>query len=82
MNTTLEKRKINLVRDFLSIDNKDTVTKIELLLQEEKVRIYEEKISKRLTQNEINLMLDKAEDDFKNGRFITSEELLKKAENW
>lgn len=82
MNTTLEKRKINLVRDFLSIDNKETIAKIELLLKEEKIRIYEEKISKKLTHKEINQMLDKAEDDFINGRVITVEELLKKVENW
>jgi predicted transcriptional regulator len=52
------------------------------LLSQEKARIYEESISKKLTHKELNNMLDKAEDDFKNGKIITTEELLKKVENW
>jgi DNA polymerase III delta prime subunit len=82
MNSTLDKRKINLVQNFLALDNKETISKVEILLNEEKMRIYEESISKKMTHKELNLMLDKAEDDFKNGRIITTEELLKKVENW
>ncbi len=82
MNSTLDKRKINLVQNFLALDNKETISKVEILLNEEKMRIYEESISKKMTHKELNLMLDKAEDDFKNGRIITTEELLKKVGNW
>ena len=82
MKTTLEKRKINLVQDFLNLDNPETISKVEVLLSQEKARIYEESISKKLTHKELNNMLDKAEEDFKNGRIITTEELLKKVENW
>ncbi|RTY99926.1 hypothetical protein EKM02_09110 [Flavobacterium sp. RSP49] len=82
MKTTLEKRKINLVQNFLNLDNPETISKVEVLLSQEKVRIYEESISKKLMYQELNTLLDKAEDDFKNGRIITTEELLKKVENW
>lgn len=82
MKTTLEKRKINLVQNFLALDNIETISKVEVLLNEEKARIYEESISKKMTHQELSNMLDKAEDDFKNGRIITAEELLKKVENW
>ncbi|RTY85892.1 hypothetical protein [Flavobacterium sp. RSP15] len=82
MKTTLEKRKINLVQNFLNLDNPETISKVEVLLSQEKVRIYEESISKKLMHQELNTLLDKAEDDFKNGRIITTEELLKKVENW
>ena len=37
---------------------------------------------KKMTHKELSLRLDKAEDDFKNGRIISTEELLKKIENW
>lgn len=82
MKVTLETRKINLIQNFLALDNKETITKVEVLLHQEKARLYEESISKKMTNEELNEMLDKAEDDFKNGRFITSDELLKRAENW
>ena len=82
MNSTLDKRKINLVQNFLALDNNETISKVENLLNEEKMRIYEESISKKITHKELSAMLDKAEDDFKNGRIKSTEELLKKVENW
>jgi DNA polymerase III delta prime subunit len=82
MNSTLDKRKINLVQSFLALDNKETISKVENLLNEERIRIYEESILKKMTHKELGAMLDKAEDDFKNGRIISTEELLKKVENW
>jgi hypothetical protein len=82
MNSTLDKRKINLVQSFLDLDNKETISKVENLLNEERIRIYEESILKKMTHKELGTMLDKAEDDFKNGRIISTEELLKKVENW
>jgi hypothetical protein len=82
MKVTLETRKINLIQNFLALDNNETIAKVEVLLHQEKARLYEESISKKMTHEELNEILDKAEDDFKNGRFITSDELLKRAENW
>jgi hypothetical protein len=37
---------------------------------------------KPVTMNEFNQMIEKAEDDVKNGRVIEAIELLKKVEKW
>ncbi|TRX39746.1 hypothetical protein [Flavobacterium restrictum] len=82
MKTTLATRKINLVQNFLALDNQETIAKVEVLLDAEKARIYEESISKRIAHQELNEMLDKAEDDFKNGKVISAAQLLEKMKSW
>jgi DNA polymerase III delta prime subunit len=82
MNSTLDKRKINLVQNFLALDNKETISKVENLLNEEKMRIYEESISKKMTHSELAQMLEQAERDFENGDFCTTEELKTKMKSW
>lgn len=82
MKTTLATRKINLVQNFLALDNQETIAKVEVLLDAEKARIYEESISKRIAHQELNEMLDKAEDDFKNEKVISAAQLLEKMKSW
>ena len=82
MNATLDKRKINLVQTVLALDNKETISKVENLLNEERIRIYEESISKKLTHEELNAMLEQADRDFENGDFHTSEELKTMMKSW
>ena len=82
MNATLDKRKINLVQNFLALDNKETISKIENLLNEERVRIYEESISKKMTHSELGKLLEQSEKDFENGDFYTSEEMKAFIDTW
>jgi DNA polymerase III delta prime subunit len=82
MNATLDKRKINLVQNFLALDNKETISKVENLLNEEKMRIYEESISKKMTHSELAQMLEQADRDFENGDFCTTEELRTMMKIW
>jgi arsenate reductase-like glutaredoxin family protein len=82
MNSTLDKRKINLVQSFLALDNKETISKVENLLNEEKIRIYEESISKKMTHSELSKLLEQSERDFENGDFHTIEEVKSIMKNW
>jgi hypothetical protein len=82
MKTTLEARKINLVQNFLALDNQETIAKVEILLKEEKTRIYEESIFKRMTHSEFGKLLEQSEKEFDNGDFYSIEEMKKEIENW
>jgi DNA polymerase III delta prime subunit len=82
MNSTLDKRKINLVQNFLALDNKETISKVENLLNEEKLRIYEESISKKMTHFELSKLLEQSEKDFENGDFHTIEEVKSIMKKW
>jgi hypothetical protein len=82
MKSTLEKRKINLVQNFLALDNQETITKVEILLNQEKARIYEESISKKMTYSELEKLLKPSESDFENGDFYSIEEMKSQIKNW
>ncbi|MFE3868997.1 hypothetical protein ACFX5E_13085 [Flavobacterium sp. LS2P90] len=82
MKTTLEKRKINLVQNFLALDNTETISKVEVLLKEEKARIYEESISKKMTHSELGKLLEQSEKDFENGDFNSISEVKSMMKNW
>lgn len=82
MKTTLEKRKINLVQNFLNLDNTETISKIEVLLNEEKARLYEESLSKKMTHAELGKLLEQSEKDFENGDFHSISEVKSMMKNW
>jgi hypothetical protein len=74
-------RKLNFVQEFLRISDEDLVEKLEKLLRTERKKMVDKEI-KPMTMNEFNQMIEKAEDDVKNGRVIEVRELLKKVEKW
>lgn len=74
-------RKLNFVQEFLRISDEDLIDKLEKLLRTERKKMRDKEI-KPMTMNEFNQMIEKAEDDVKNGRVIEARELLKKVEKW
>jgi peptide subunit release factor 1 (eRF1) len=74
-------RKLNFVQEFLRISDEDLVDKLERFLRTERKKRVDKDI-KPMTMNEFNQMIEKAEDDVKNGRLIEARELLKKVEKW
>ena len=63
----IQARKLHFVQEFLRVADDDLVTKLEKLLQyERKMKLKEDLNS--LTLNEFNEIVEKSEDDFKNGR--------------
>jgi len=74
-------RKLNFVQEFLRISDEDLVDKLERFLKTERKKRVDKEI-KPMTMNEFNQMIEKSEDDVKNGRVIEARELLKKVEKW
>jgi hypothetical protein len=74
-------RKLNFVQEFLRISDEDLVDKLERFLRTERKKRVDKDI-KPMTMNEFDQMIEKAEDDVKNGRVIEARELLKKVEKW
>jgi len=71
----IQARKIHFVREFLQVTDDQLVTKLENLLRIERVK----KLSKELhpmSLNELNEIIEKSEDDLKNGRAIEARILL------
>jgi hypothetical protein len=74
-------RKLNLVQEFLRISDEDLVDKLEKFLRNERKKRVDKDI-KPMTMNEFNQMIEKAEEDVKNGRVIEARELQNKVEKW
>lgn len=74
-------RKIRFVQEFLRITDEEIIGKLEQLLGSERKK----KLSKELdplTVDEFNKRIDQSEDDFREGRFTETKDLLKSIETW
>ncbi|MWB93412.1 hypothetical protein GON26_03500 [Flavobacterium sp. GA093] len=75
----LQTRKIAFVQEFLKLQSEEVITQLENLLHKKNSRIIAEEISfEPMSIEEFNTRIDKSEQDFKNGKFKTSEQLLAK----
>ncbi len=77
----LQTRKITFVRDFLTIQNEDVVTRLENYLKKEKIELFNNNSKSKtdsilIEENELALM------DIKNGKFINVHKLIEKAKQW
>jgi len=71
----LQTRKIEFIQKFLKLQSEEEISQFENLLK--KKSITDDTI-KPMSITELNSRIDKAEEDFKNGKFKTSSELLSK----
>ncbi|MFY0672249.1 MAG: hypothetical protein JXQ87_02515 [Bacteroidia bacterium] len=69
---TIQDRKITLIEKFLKINDEQLIKQIEELVSAEEDDFIP------FSVEELNERIEKSEDDFRNGRFKTSRELLKK----
>ena len=69
----LQTRKIEFVQEFLKLQSEELISQFENLLKKK----AQTKI-KPMSVIELNSRIDKSENDFKNGKFKTSSELLSK----
>lgn len=69
--------KIQLAQDILNLDDQELLSDIEKILQQSRAKKYEENLSSFSLQ-EMNDRIDRAEEEISNGKYKTSEELLKK----
>jgi hypothetical protein len=76
----IEARKLSLIQEFLSIQNESFIVKLEKLISKEKKTTNVE--FKPFTLEEFNNRIEKSLDDFKNGRTINNDDLLKEIDTW
>ena len=75
----LEARKIEFVKEFLSVESEDVISHLENILKNNNPNVVKNSF-KPMTKEELNKRIDQSEEDFKKNRFKTSEELLRKFE--
>lgn len=73
----IQTRKIKFVQKFLKLQNEELISKFENLMK----KTREVEMNKELhpfTEKELNERIAKSEDDFKHGRYKSTDELLAK----
>ena len=74
-------RKLRFVQEFLRIADEEILFKLEQLLGAERKKKMNKQIAP-LTIDEFNDRIDQSEEDFKEGRFTETKELLKSVDSW
>ena len=74
-------RKLRFVQEFLRVADENIIIKLEQLLRLEKRKKVSEKLAP-MSMDESNKRIDQSEEDFKNGKFIETNDLLKSVETW
>ena len=73
----IQTRKIEFVQSFLKLQSEEIISQFEKLLNKTKKSNSEEEF-KPFTIEELNERISKSEDDFENGRYKTTSQLLSK----
>lgn len=71
----LQTRKFEFIKEFLKVQSEEVIIQLENLFKGKNEGIA---ASKPMSTNKLNARIDKSEDDFRNGRYKTSSELLSK----
>lgn len=75
----LQTRKIEFVQEFLKIQSEELISQLENLLKNRnKKDVDENEFFSSISVKEFNKRIDQSEDDFKNGRYKTTSQLLQK----
>ena len=69
----LQTRKLEFIQEFLKLQSEEVISQFENLMKKKINDSF-----KPMSIEEFNKGIDKSEDDFKNGRYKTSSELLAK----
>lgn len=77
----IQARRIHFVQEFLRVADDELVTKLEKLLRVERNKKLEKELCP-MTLKEFNEIIDKSEDDFKNGRVTEARNLLNQVDKW
>jgi len=73
----LQTRKIEFVQEFLKIQSEELISQLENLLKT-KSNVDDNDSFIPMSMEEFNYRIDLSEDDFKNGRYKTTSQLLEK----
>lgn len=75
----LQTRKIEFIQEFLKIQSEEVISQLENLLKNKNTKdVDENEFFKPISIKELNFRIDQSENDFKNGKYKTTSELLEK----
>ena len=77
----LQERKIHFVQEFLRLNSEEIIHKLEDTLKAEKKKMSKRKLTP-FTLEELNEKIERAEDDIRNGRVLTTAELKEQMKSW
>lgn len=77
----IQARKLDLIEEFLRINDEGLITKLESFIKQEK-KISHERSLKPMSLNEFHETIDQAKRDSDSGRVISHLELKKKVKTW
>ena len=77
----LQARKIEFVQEFLRLQSEEIVRDLEQVLRKRRIELMDENM-KPMTMEQYDLEMDQAEDDSRNGRFISAEDLKAEIKKW
>ena len=82
MKTTVESKKLQLIEEFLKIQNEKIINKIEGIIKKERFKVLENELDTPFSENEFNEMINRSENDAIQGKVITSKDLKKQIQSW
>lgn len=77
----LQTRKLELIQEFLKIQNEDVILRLEKILKIENYKSEQENL-KPMTIEQFNSRIDQSMEDSKNGRLIEGKELKTVMDKW
>jgi hypothetical protein len=77
----LQTRKLHFIEEFLRLKNENLIRQLENLLKSEKIKSFEEHIS-LMSEDDLNRIIDEAEEDSKEGRLTSAVEIKKEIDSW
>lgn len=77
----LQKRKLEFIQAFFSVQNEDVIAQLERIISKEKIDSNQDKITP-LSTEEFNKRIDQSMTDSQNGKLIESNELKSIIEKW
>jgi len=81
MEFTLQARKLNLIEEFLRINDEQVISDLESLINKEKIKSYERELVP-MTIEKFHSNINQSVSEIESGQFITHEELLESIKEW
>ncbi|MCK5906267.1 MAG: hypothetical protein KAG37_01680 [Flavobacteriales bacterium] len=73
----IQARKLHFIQEFLKVQSEDVISKLEKVLTKSDNSEF-----KPMSMEQFNAEIDESLEDFKAGRFSTSDELLEEIKGW
>ncbi|MEO8252781.1 MAG: hypothetical protein ABI554_00240 [Flavobacterium sp.] len=75
----IQSRKIEFIQAFLKLQNEEVISQLENILRKKStIELEQNSDFKPMSLKEFNDRIDKSENDFKNGKYKSTSDLLKK----